>query len=99
MAEVSERERKEKQRQSRKENQNPMVVFRVTPLQKKRLVEVAEYWNVSMTEVLIKSITVAWKNKEERRRIDEEADSKRQELSDRLDMSQGHAINQEFEDE
>ena len=97
MPEVSERERKE--RKSRKENQNPMVVFRVTPLQKKRLVEVAEYWNVSMTEVLIKSINVAWKNKEARRKIEEEAEAQRQELSDRLDMSQGHAINAEFEDD
>lgn len=94
MPEISERERKE--RKSRKENDNPMVVFRVTKVQKKRLVELAEYYGVTMTEVLIKSINVAWKNKEKRREIEEEAERQREALAAQLDNVDGNDINMEL---
>jgi len=97
MPEVSEREIKErKERKSRKENENEMVVFRVTPLQKSRLRELADFYNVTMTEVLVKSINVAWKNKEKRREIEEEAERQRQELANKLDKIDGNDINIEL---
>jgi len=97
MPEVSEREIKErKERKERKENENEMVVFRVTPLQKSRLRELADFYNVTMTEVLVKSINVAWKNKEKRREIEEEAERQRQELANKLDKIDGNDINIEL---
>ena len=66
MPEVSERERKEK-RLARKPSLNPKnpdelkVVFRCTIEQKRKLVELAEYYKLTMTDVMLKAITTAHK--------------------------------------
>ncbi len=68
MAEVSERERKEKKekRLARRAVENPSnpddlkVIFRCTPEQKKRLIEIAAFHKLTMTDVMIKSINAAY---------------------------------------
>ena len=75
MPEVSERERKEQKakRLARRASMNPKnpddmkVIFRVTVERKRRLVELAEFYNVTMTDLMTRFIDVAWKDMERKK--------------------------------
>ena len=66
MAELSERQRMEKAKErvaNLKSPKNPddlKVIFRCTPDRKRRLLLLAEHYNVTMTEILTRSIDAAW---------------------------------------
>jgi hypothetical protein len=62
MAEISEKERKERKLKKHSNPDDLKVIFRCDPMHKKRLDEMAFEYGATMTDIILKGLDDAWKH-------------------------------------